>query len=274
MNRVLLVLILSLLLAHSSAAREWRLVWSDEFDYTGLPNKSKWDYEHGFVRNRELQYYTRARRENAWVADGVLTITARKERLANPRYRPDSPDWRRARQFAEYSSAAIITRHKSNWKYGRIEVRAKLPKGKGMWPAIWMLGANRDETGWPGCGEIDIMEFIGKDPDTIYGTVHFRMNGKHRSDGGRIDDRAPSDDFHVYAIEWDAKQIEFFFDDKCYHNFEIDQAGVGPENPFRQPYYLLINLALGGSWGGPVDDEFLPQEYLIDYVRVHEGVER
>ncbi|MHC5055575.1 MAG: glycoside hydrolase family 16 protein [Planctomycetota bacterium] len=248
----------------------WKLVWSDEFDYEGLPDPKKWDYEEGFVRNREMQYYTRARKENARVEDGVLVIEGRKERLPNPRYQEGSKSWQRNRRNAEYTSAAIITLGKAAWRYGRIEVRAKLPRGKGMWPAIWTLGANRSKIRWPGCGEIDIMEFVGKDPRHVHGNAHYGVNGKHRSKHGKHRTKAPYDDFHVYAIEWFPDRIDFFFDKTKYHTFRIDDAGKGNENAFRKPHYLLINLAIGGSWGGPVDDKVLPQKYLVDYVRVYE----
>lgn len=249
---------------------KWKLVWSDEFDYEGLPDAVKWDYEVGFVRNKEEQYYTHARSENARVENGILVIEGRKERFANPAYEPGSGDWRKQNESASYTAASIVTRHKACWRYGRIEIRARLPHGKGIWPAIWTLGANRSKARWPRCGEIDIMEFVGKDPNRVHATVHFAGKGKHRSDGGKLQTSKPYADFHVYAIEWDEQRIDFFFDSTKYHTFLIDKAGAGEDNPFRKPHYLLINLALGGSWGGPIDDDVLPQRYLIDYVRIYE----
>ena len=248
----------------------WKLAWSDEFDYEGPPDPKKWDYEEGFVRNNEMQYYTRARRENARVEKGVLVIEGRKEKFRNPKYQRGSKDWRRGREFAEYTSAALITRGKASWRYGRIEVRAKLPRGKGMWPAIWTLGTNRSKVRWPGCGEIDIMEFVGKQPDHVHGNAHYGLGGRHRSKHGKLRTKAPYDDFHVYAIEWFPDRIDFYFDKKKYHTFRIDDAGKGADNAFRRPHYLLINLAIGGSWGGKIDEAVLPQKYLIDYVRVYE----
>lgn len=247
----------------------WERVWSDEFDYTGLPDPKKWDYEEGFVRNRELQYYTRARRENARVENGVLVIEGRKEKFANPRHRAGSKSWQQSRKHADYTAASLITHNKASWLYGRVEIRAKLPHGKGVWPAIWMMGANRPQVRWPHCGEIDIMEFVGKQPDKIHANAHFARNGKHASNGGKIGAKRPFDAFHIYAIEWFPDRIDFFFDAKKYHTFPIDKAQEAGQNPFRKPQYLLINLALGGSWGGPMDDAVLPQKYLIDYVRVY-----
>lgn len=249
----------------------WKLVWCDEFEYEGLPDPAKWDYEEGFVRNKEMQYYTRAREKNARVDDGLLMIEGRKEEYRNPGYKAGSDNWKEQRETASYTAAGLITLGKASWKYGRIEVRAKLPQGKGVWPAIWMLGQNRSEVQWPKCGEIDIMEFIGKEPSRVYGTVHFHGEGKHKSNGGKVETKAPYEDFHIYAIEWNEEKIDFFFDDIQYHTFVIDTAGEGADNPFRKPQYLLINLALGGSWGGPIDDSMLPQKYLIDYVRVYES---
>ena len=147
----------------------WRLVWSDEFDYTGLPDPKKWDYEEGFVRNNEAQYYTRARKENARVENGMLVIEGRKEKFPVPQ----ASSGGKGRQFADYTAASLITLNKADWKFGRIEVRAKLPQGRGVWPAIWMLGSNIRQVGWPACGEIDIMEFVGHTPGFVHATVHF-----------------------------------------------------------------------------------------------------
>lgn len=257
----------------SSQASDWKLIWSDEFDTPGLPDKTKWSYETGFVRNRELQFYTQDRLENARVENGTLIIEGRKERYENPFYRPGgegAKSWRNAQPFAEYTAASLITQGKASFHYSRVEVRAKLPQGKGVWPAIWMMGTNRTVIGWPRCGEVDIMEFVGKEPDKVHATVHFPKDGKHASQGKSLTTTAPYEDFHIYAVEWNAERMDFYFDQQKYFTFTLDAAGSGPDNPFRKPHYLLINLALGGSWGGPMDDSVLPQKYLIDYVRVYQ----
>jgi beta-glucanase (GH16 family) len=246
------------------------MVWADEFDVDGLPDPAKWDYEEGFVRNRELQYYTRARPENARVEGGVLVIEGRKERHKNPRYRAGSSRWAEEREYAEYTAASLVTRDRASWRYGRMEVRAKLPQGRGVWPAIWTLGVSIPEIGWPRCGEIDIMEFVGKEPGRVHANIHFAVDGEHRSNGGNLEVEEPFRDYHVYALEWDRDTMRFYFDQTLYHTFAIDQAGEGEDNPFRKSHYLLINLALGGSWGGDMDDAVLPQTYRIDYVRVYE----
>ena len=171
----------------------------------------------------------------------------------------------------EYTAASLITKHKASWQYGRIEVRAKLPHGQGVWPAIWMLGANHNEVGWPRCGEIDIMEFVGNEPKGIHGTVHYAIDGKHKSDAGKLETNRPWKDYHIYALEWTPERMDFYFDDQKYHSVPVDKANQGAVNPFRAPQYLLLNFALGGSWGGPVDDANLPQQFLIDYVRVYQS---
>jgi len=255
-------------------ASEWSLVWSDEFDYTGLPNESKWNYEQGFVRNRELQYYTKARKENARVEDGHLVIEARKEDWPNPDYRDNASPrrWQRSRKTADYTSASLITRGKANWTYGRIEVRAKLPAGKGVWPAIWMLGTNIREVGWPRCGEIDIMEYVGFDPNTIFANVHMAKYNhvKGTGKGSKIKADKPYASFHTYAIEWTPETMNFFFDENKYFTFNNEHGGVDIW-PFDQPHYLILNLAIGGSWGGQkgIDESIFPQKFLIDYVRVY-----
>src|SRR5262249_28802362 len=159
------------------------------------------------------QYYTRARMENARVESGMLIIEGRRERFANPFYRPDAKAGSASRQYADYTSASLITRNKADWKFGRIEVRAKLPQGRGVGPAIWMLGTNRNEVGWPACGEIDVMEFVGHTPGLVHATVHFRKDGRHFSSGNTLVVDRPFDRFHVYALEWFADHMDFYFDE-------------------------------------------------------------
>jgi beta-glucanase (GH16 family) len=253
------------------AHKKWTLVWGDEFNYTGLPDSAKWGYEEGFIRNYESQYYTKSRKENAWVSGGVLTITGRKEAYPNQRYVPGSTAWQHKDSLSGYTSAALLTLNKKHFTYGRVEVRAKIPQGLGVWPAIWMLGVDRGLVRWPYCGEIDIMEFVGHDSTRIYGTVHYADTVKHEhaSSGGKIETHAPYNGFHVYALEWSPTALDFFFDHSLYHHFDITQAG-STDNPFRKPFYLLLNLALGGAWGGPINDTNLPQKYEVDYVRVYQ----
>lgn len=241
-------------------ADNWQLVWSDEFNYQGLPDSAKWGYEEGLLRNHERQFYTRARLENARVENGNLVIECRKENFTPTNHPP-----------VAYTAASLVTKHTASWRYGRIEVRAKLPQGQGVWPAIWMLGTNVAGIGWPRCGEIDIMEFVGKQPDKIYGTIHYFASGKHQSNQGSWKTLRPFDDFHVYAIEWTPARIDFYFDQQKYHSVNINAADQNDKNPFREPQFLLLNFALGGDWGGKIDDTALPQKFLIDYVRVYQS---
>ena len=268
-------LILILLLSGLVQAGEWSLVWSDEFNYTGLPNQEKWDYERGFVRNRESQYYTKERKENARVEDGCLVIEARKEDWPNPDYRAGAESRRpqRSREKAEYTSASLITKGKESWTCGRIEVRAKLPSGRGVWPAIWMLGTNIRDVGWPRCGEVDIMEYVGFDPNTVHANVHMAKynHTKGTGKGSKIETDKPYESFHTYAVEWTPEKMDFFFDENKYFTFSNEHTGVDAW-PFDQPMYLILNLAIGGSWGGQkgIDESIFPQKFLIDYVRVYQ----
>ncbi len=272
-QRSLLPAILTVFCASQCWAADWQLVWSDEFDRPGSPDPAKWTYEEGFVRNREEQFYTRERSENARVEKGHLVIEARRERYPNPAYRPGATgNWNRSREFAEYTSASLTTRGLASWRYGRIEVRAQLPGGRGMWPAIWMLGTNR-AVGWPACGEIDIMEFVGHEPDVIHGTAHTAKYNhvKGTQKGSTLKVASPDRDFHVYAVEWSAERIDFFVDDQKYFTFANEHTGTDAW-PFDQPAYLILNTAVGGAWGGAkgIDPTIFPTRYLIDYVRVYQ----
>jgi beta-glucanase (GH16 family) len=258
--------------AATSGPASMKLVWSDEFDYQGLPDPARWDYEEGFIRNNELQYYTRARKENARVEGGCLIIEGRKEQYPNARHDPAAKgDWKKSPQSAQYTSASLTTWKKADWLYGRIEMRARLPRGKGVWPAFWMMGVNRDKVGWPACGEIDIMEFVGKEPKYIHGTLHWASagDGKHASSGGKTELSEPWADFHVYAVDWTPRRVDFLLDGKVYRSVELDQSKMGQQ--LARPHYILVNLALGGSWGGAMDDSALPQQYIIDYIRVYQS---
>src|SRR5262245_13440636 len=252
------------------SAADWQLVWSDEFEKPGLPDPARWDYETGFIRNSEAQCYTRARKENARTEGGMLIIEARKERLKNPDYDASrkSRRGRRNREFAEYTSASLTSRGKASWTYGRIEVRAKLPAGRGTWPAIWMLGSNFDEVGWPACGEIDIMEFVGYEPGVVHANIHTPNYNHVRGTGKGEKTAVPdaSEHFHRYAVEWDAKRMDFFVDDRKY--FSFSNEGTGREVwPYDRDHYLILNLAIGGTWGGRegIDEGIFPQRFTIDY---------
>lgn len=254
-------------------AQNYKLVWNDDFNYSGKPDPEKWNYETGFIRNLEEQIYTK-RKKNVRVKSGKLEITALKEEYKNKRYDPDIQNYRMNTQYSEYTSGSVNTKDKFEFKYGRVEVRAKLPEGNGVWPAIWMLGANFEEIEYPLAGEIDIMEHVGIEPQEVHSTVHFPWDNQNgiKSNGGTKNLKDLATEFHVYSVEWTPEKIEFLIDNISCHTFTIDDAGV-ENNPFRKPFYLILNLALGGNWAGPVDPDILPQKFTIDYVRVYKPVE-
>src|SRR5262245_33023396 len=263
--QLLLSLVYCVLLAPTTQNSNWKLVWSDEFDRPGAPDPAKWKYEVGMLRNNEKQYYTKDRRENVRVEDGCLVIEARKERFEIP----DKPG-----TFADFTAGSVETRGSGEWKYGRIEVRAKIPTGRGMWPAIWMLPDSISKVGWPSCGEIDIMENVGYDPAMIHGTVHTKAYNhvKKTEKTSKVNLGKPWEDFHVYAVEWTADKIDFFIDDN--HYFTFKNEGTGADTwPFDQPFYVKINTAVGGNWGGQkgIDDAAFPSKFLVDYVRVYQA---
>jgi beta-glucanase (GH16 family) len=237
---------------------EWVLDWADEFDQDGPPNPAHWDYEVGLVRNNELQFYTRERAENARVEGGNLVIEARKEEY----------------EGSQYTSASLVTHGKHDWAYGRVEVRAKLPTGTGTWPAIWLLGSNIEEVGWPDCGEIDIMENVGFNPDMIHVNIHTKAYNHvlGTNKGGSLFFPQPYADFHVYALNWYPDHLDFYVNDQLIFTYANEGTGKAAW-PYDDPHYLILNLAIGGSWGGQngVDDTIFPQKYLIDYVRVYKA---
>jgi beta-glucanase (GH16 family) len=233
------------------AATTPTLAWSDEFDRAGAPDPAKWGYDIGTGANgwgnNELQHYTN-RAANAYVDNGTLKIKAIKENFSG----------------SAYTSARLLTKGKYEFKYGRVEMRAKLPAGAGTWPAFWMLGADISTVGWPACGEIDIMEHKGSDPNRISAALHFPGNsGANPVVNTTLITNAITE-FHVYKVEWSATSIQFFVDDKLYHSM-ANRSNV----PFNKDFFILLNLAMGGGFGGPVDPAFTSAIYEIDYVRVY-----
>ena len=239
----------------------WTLVWADEFDAPG--DLSKWVIETGGngFGNHELEYYTQ-RPQNVMVRDGMLIITARRERYTGP-------DGIRR----NYTSARLNTRGKFEQAYGRFEARMKVPSGQGLWPAFWMMGNDLGKVGWPNAGEIDIMENIGKEPSMVHGTIHgpgysgtggitapYSLTGKQRF----------SDDFHVFAVEWGPQVIRFYVDDTLYATCTPADLPAGKKWVFDHPFFLLLNLAAGGDWpGNPDSSTRFPQKLQVDYVRVY-----
>lgn len=232
-----------------------QLVWSDEFEGSGAPDPLKWGYELGFVRNKEPQWYTN-RLDNARVENGFLVLEARKEKF-----------WDGNGVGHDYTSASLMTKGKFSWLYGRIEVRALLPEGDAVWPAIWTLGDNIKDVGYPLCGELDIMEYYGNRPGVVFANIHFYDSGRRTTNPGvMLVDRLHH--FHVYAMEWSPKEILFYVDGYQYHSFRLGKEGGGPGSPFHKPHYLLINLALQNVKNDKIMTS-LPARFLIDYVRVY-----
>lgn len=272
------------------------LVWHDEFDYIGAPDSTRWQFEHGFVRNQELQWY---QPQNARVIDGVLQIIARRERVANPNFKALSKNWKRNREEAEFTSSCVMSRDRFCFRYGRLEVRARIPVACGAWPAIWTLG---NRWGWPACGEIDVMEFYRVPPASM--GIHHTTASHERSlpillanacwqgSNGRdawntsrtplshFTDRDPAweQKFHVWRMDWTQEAICLYLDGELLNRIPTEQADNGggehhDVNPFRNDvngfgHYILLNLAIGSSGGTP-DLTAFPLVYEVDYVRVY-----
>ena len=236
----------------------YTLAWSDEFDNPGLPDPAKWDYDIERNRlgwfNNELQYYSAARPANSSVADGRLRITARLESLSS------APDWGGQR----YTSARLITRGKAAFTYGWFEIRAKLPCGVGTWPAIWTLGTSGV---WPDDGELDIMEQVGSNPTRILGTVHTQLSGGTGT-GGAVQVSDACSAFHDYQMLWTRNEIAMALDGVIFYRYANPGTGSPVTWPFNKPQYLLLNIAIGGTLGGPVNDSIFPVTMEIEHVRV------
>lgn len=280
MKRIILLALFctSLILFHScqqkkapptkvlSANKEVKLVWSDEFEIDGLPDQTKWNYDigDGCPRvcgwgNNELQYYTEADKRNSRVANGNLIIEAHKSPMGGK----------------DYTSARLVTKDKGDWKYGKISIRAQLPRGLGTWPAIWMLPSVNKFGGWPNSGEIDIMEHVGYEKDTIYGTVHTTsFNHMIGTQVGRASYQPEAEaTFKTYSIEWNQDQIKWSIDGVEYHAFD-NKKKTEKEWPFDEQFHLILNIAVGGNWGGKmgVDSQIWPQKMMIDWVRIYQEV--
>jgi beta-glucanase (GH16 family) len=235
----------------------WRLDWHDEFDGVAI-DRAQWTFDlgGGGWGNGELEYYT-DRPENARVENGLLVIEARKESY----------------EISDYTSARMKTEGRRTFQNGRMEGRVKVPDGSGLWPAFWLLGENISRAGWPDCGEIDIMEYVGRDPNLILGTLHgpgysgaFGLSKSNRQ-AFNI-----ADDFHIYAVEWEPERVDWFFDGVKY--FTVNRSDVGKRDwPFQQPFFVILNLAVGGSFGGVVGNQTnFPKDYLVDYVRYYRRI--
>jgi len=253
------------------SASEYKLVWADEFNNDGVPDPCNWDYERGFVRNREYQWY---QPDNARCEDGLLVIEGRRQRVKNPNYDPNSRDWKRNRQYAEYTSASLRTRGRREWTYGRFEMRGRIKTEPGLWPAFWTLGTAR---GWPGCGEIDIMEYyrglVLANACWASGTRQRPIWDDFKKPIAEFGDPDWDSKFHIWRMDWDEHAIKLYLDGKLLNTIElsktINQTPDGA-NPFREPHYIIVNLAIGGTSGGDPSTTRFPTRYEIDYIRVYQ----
>ncbi|WP_346238706.1 glycoside hydrolase family 16 protein [Niabella insulamsoli] len=250
----------------------YELIWADEFNKPGNVDTAVWQFEKGFVRNHELQWY---QPQNAWCENGKLIIEAKKEALPNPLYKAGSDDWRKSRAQIQYTSSSINTRKAASWQFGRFEIRAKIVAKPGLWPAIWTLGMSGE---WPANGEIDIMEYYKGDilANVATGTGK-RYQAKWFTTKKPVSSfNEPNWDqsFHVWRMDWDEHFIRLYVDDLLLNEVNVkDAANPDGKNPFHQPHYLLLNLAIGGDNGGDPSGTAFPSRYEIDYVRVFQKKE-
>ena len=234
-------------------------IWQDDFNTGAAVDAAKWSFETGGNGwgNNELEYYTKDSK-NVRVENDILIIEAHHDSLGGK----------------AYTSTRIVSKFNGDWLYGRIEVKAKLPKGKGTWPAIWMLSTDWKYGGWPASGEIDIMEHVGYDPGVVHGTIHTESYNhvKQTQKEGKITIADAQDAFHVYAIDWTKDKMDFYVDDKMYHSVSRAANDTFKEWPFDQKFHLIMNVAVGGNWGGAqgVDESIWPQKLEVDYVRVYQ----
>ena len=255
------------LIKHSTETYE--LVWSDEFNKNGMVDTSVWYFEKGFMRNNELQWY---QPENIWCENGKLIIEGRRETRPNPVYKEGSNNWRENRKDIHYTSGSINTRRTKTWQYGRFEVRAKIIAKPGLWPAIWTLGQKGE---WPSNGEIDIMEYYKGDilANVATGTTE-RYRAKWFSTKKPVasfNDPDWDNSFHTWRMDWDENFIRLYVDDLLLNEVPLSKLN-NPDgsNPFQQPHYLLLNLAIGGDNGGNPSNTEFPSRYEVDYVRVYQ----
>ena len=245
----------------------YSLVWADEFNTDGSPDTSNWDYEQGFVRNHELQWY---QPQNAYCKNGYLIIEGRREQKTNPLYKEGSTDWRANRKQINYTSACLISRDKHTWQYGRFEMRARIDVSNGLWPAWWMLGVDKE---WPSNGEIDIMEYYR---GMLLANIACGTNEQYKAhwfSKTKPVDAVWASTFHTWRMDWDEKAIALYVDGSLMSNIPMDSLfnkdGSG-FNPFKQPQYMLLNMAVGGDNGGDPASTPFPKKYAIDYVRVYQ----
>jgi beta-glucanase (GH16 family) len=278
---VCLIVVLALLVEHndlrsatekSESRAGYQLVWADEFDQNGRPNPQNWTYETGFVRNQELQWY---QSENAWCENGVLIIEGRRERKLNPSFQSGSKDWVKSRQYGEYTSASLTTNGLHSWQYGRFEMRGRIDTRLGLWPGFWTLGVEGE---WPSNGEIDIMEYY---KGLLLANVAWGSGRQWEAKWDSVKkpitefpDPKWSQKFHTWRMDWDNDKIDLYVDDMLLNSTDLKDTfnqDKEAKNPFRQPQYIILNLAIGGQSGGDPSQTKFPARFEVDYVRVYKG---
>lgn len=250
--------------------KDYKLIWSDEFNTNGVPDTTKWKFENGFVRNNEAQWY---QKENATCKNGYLVITGKKESRLNPDYINDSTNGKTGREKIEYTSSSVVMKKEHAFQYGVVEVRAKIDAQTGLWPAIWTLGVSGE---WPSNGEVDIMEYYD---DRILANYAYAANKRYTAIWNGASKRLDSlggkkwaDKFHTWTLVWDENRMQVFVDDLLLNEIDLNTTvnKSDGKNPFRQPHYLLLNMAMGGNRGGSLANTKLPASYLVDYVRIYQ----
>lgn len=268
---VLCLSVVLLTLPKALDASDCKLVWHDEFNKDGPPDPANWNYEHGFVRNNELQWY---QPENAFCTNGLLVIEARREHKPNPDFVTNSTGWQTNRRWIEYTSASITTRHLREFQYGKFEMRARISTRVGSWPAFWMLGA-APGIHWPACGEVDIMEYYA---GTVLANFGYGLDQKAKwlavkRNIAELGGETWAREFHIWTMEWDKQKIDLLLDGKLMNHLELasaDQADHG--NPFHRPVYFILNQAIGGNCGGDPSQTQFPIRFEVDWVRVYQQV--
>ena len=271
--KVLLLSTIILLFTQKMVAQSeanYKLIWADEFNKDGKPDSLNWNYEKGFIRNEEFQWY---QAENARCENGLLVIEAKREQKPNPMFEQGSKDWRKSRPAIQYTSACLISRNKHKWQYGRFQMRARIDTRNGLWPAWWTLGTQKQ---WPGNGEIDIMEYyrgmllanllcLGKEGKNEWHTTTRAIEAMSGEKWSSV--------FHIWTMDWDEKFIALYVDDLLLNKVSVDSLvnkdGSG-FNPFKQPHYMLLNLAIGGQNGGDLSNTSFPAKFEVDYIRVYQ----